>query len=73
MSNQVRGIAWKLPQQPEPPAGLAALYPFHSPSEVEEARGMLARGSTGREIAEWFGMDLGLVAEWVVREREAAR
>ena len=50
-----------------------ALSPFHSPSEVEEARGMLASGSSGREIAEHFGIAIGLVAEWVGREREAAR
>ncbi|MFC0384359.1 hypothetical protein [Muricoccus vinaceus] len=50
----------------------AALAPFHSLNEVEEARMMLAAGKTGRAIAAWFGIEIGRVGEWVVRQRETA-
>ena len=50
----------------------AALAPFASLNELEEARIMLTAGKTGRAIAAWFGIKIGRVAEWVVRQRETA-
>ena len=50
----------------------AAIAPFQSLNELDEARIMLAAGKTGRAIAAWFGIEIGRVAEWVGRERESA-
>ncbi|MFH5924574.1 hypothetical protein [Roseomonas xinghualingensis] len=46
-------------------------HPFGSEEELGEARQMVAEGKDGRAIAEWFGLRVGPVAEWLAAERSA--
>jgi hypothetical protein len=55
-----------------PDAPAEDFAPFASLEERHEARGMLRANKGGREIADWFGLDIGPVAEWAARERGGA-
>ena len=52
---------------------MSASHPFATEEDLVVARQLLAGGKAGREIAAAVDAPLGRVAEWVVREREAAR